>query len=295
MKVLAGLVGDRDVFGYGYRSVRAEYTAALGLSGDGGQLGGRELERLRAPAGKIARSSCIFVARFGVAGHLDAAQHQRLPERGRSELGGIFDGHRDMETRGGRGTPGAHHHGAGAALEAGVGLIAGLNGRHTIVDGIVVDIRRPCGLGCAGHGCIGRDSELVGIFVEGERGDGCAVAPLQLVPAPTQRVGLVEEVGVVADHVAVDGAHSRLLNLLGKQVEDGHGCGRGGAGQGFAGRRFGRDWSRSSFGFDVRIMARAHGGIADAEENDVAVQRACGVHIAVGDHEGGPGERVDGQ
>ena len=141
----------------------------------------------------------------------------------------------------------------------------------------------------SGRGGVGGDGQLVGILVEGERGDGRAVAPLQIVPGPPQRVGLVEKVGVVADHVpstartpdcstccasrsrtamAVDGA------ALGSVSDE---AGGGGS------------------GLHIGVMARADGGIAHAEQDEVAMERARGVHIAIGDHECGPGEGVHGQ
>ena len=62
VEVLAGLVGDGDVFGDGDGPVRAENMAALGLGGDGVWRSGRELERLRAFAGKVARTGGVSVA-----------------------------------------------------------------------------------------------------------------------------------------------------------------------------------------------------------------------------------------
>ena len=79
---------------------------------------GVRLQRLLAFAGEVARASLLFVARLGVTGHLDAAQQQRLLERLRGELRRIFDGHRNVQSGGGRRAPGAHQRGAGTPLQA---------------------------------------------------------------------------------------------------------------------------------------------------------------------------------
>ena len=132
-----------------------------------------------------------------------------------------------------------------------------------------------------------------------ERGDRCTVAPLQIVPAPPLAIGLVEEEGVVAHHAAIDGAHAGLLDLLGEEIEDGH-CFRFGCAASLlrSGCRFRcrlAETAVPTLGLGVGILARADRGIADAEQNNVAMQRAARIHVAVGDDESGPGERVDGQ
>ena len=42
-------------------------------------------------------------------------------------------------------------------------------------------------------------------------------------------------------------------------------------------------------------MARAESRIADAKENEISMQHARTIHVAIADHEGRPGERIDGQ
>ena len=163
------------------------------------------------------------------------------------------------------------------------------------------------------------DIQLVGIFVEGERGDRGAVAPLQIVPGPALPPGLVEKVGVVADHGAFHRAHAGLLHLLRKQIEGHHHLERALGLRGFLGRDFAGlsstrqscgwrsclRWPRAGSGIrlcrwggsglHIGIGAGADGGIADAHYDDVAVQCAARVYIAIGHYERGPGEGFHGQ
>jgi hypothetical protein len=48
-------------------------------------------------------------------------------------------------------------------------------------------------------------------------------------------------------------------------------------------------------GGNVGIVAGAEGGVAGAEEDEIAVEGAVGVDVAAGYDVGGPGEDVDGQ
>ena len=123
---------------------------------------------------------------------------------------------------GGRRAPGANHRQAGAAFQARLRLFAGRGGLHAVVHRKVVHIRRPFGQRMAAPGRTLDDVQLVSIFVEGERRNRCAVAPLQIVPAPPLSPGLVKKVSVVAHHAAFHRAHARLLHLLRKQIERRH-------------------------------------------------------------------------
>ena len=154
--------------------------------------------------------------------YLDAALEQGKLKGSSGELGGVLDGEVDVETRIGR-APGAHQHGAGPALDAGMSGFAGLVGDHGVVERVVVDVGSPGGDGGFGLGRVGADGEADGVFVERESGDGGAEGPLQIVPGPGFVVGLIEEEGVVANDVAFNGAYAGLLNLLGEEVERVHG------------------------------------------------------------------------
>ena len=66
-------------------------------------------------------------------------QERFLEGRG-GKLRGVLDGQVGMEALGRHGAPGAHHHAAGPALEAGMRRLAGRRGRHGVVEREVVHI-----------------------------------------------------------------------------------------------------------------------------------------------------------
>ena len=166
MEVLAGFVGDSDVFGNGHGDMRAEHAPALSLRDDGGEYEGRERKRLLALGGEVAGAYLVFVARLRRSAHLDAAKKQSLLEGCRRKRGWIFNGHRHVKSGCGRGAPGADQHGAGQALETRVGRFTRPRGRHGVLNCVVVHVGRPLGLGCGGRRGVGREEDLVGVVIE---------------------------------------------------------------------------------------------------------------------------------
>src|SRR6185437_6985254 len=153
---------------------------------------------------------------------------------------------------------------------------------HAVVEREVVDGRRPGGGGCASGCRICSERKLHSIVIECKRRDGRAVGPLQVVPTPRLPVRLIDKEAVIADHVAGDSADAGLLNLLREQVENREGIRRGGCGG--CGR-----W-RCCAGLLIRINPGAQRWVSYAEEDEIAIERAACVDVAIGDNVGGPGE-----
>ncbi len=176
----------------------------------------------------------------------------------------------------------------GRRSRPGCGVLRRGCGCHGVVEGVVVDLGGPLLNGLAGRGGVGGYGERHGVFVEGERGNGSSVGPLQVVPAPGLAVGLVEIEGVVAHHAAFHGAHAGLLHLLRHEVQHVDGFGLrfrlgGSCRTGCGGRRA------------VGIVTRAQGGVARAKQDQVAVEHALAIDFAASHHVGGPGERIRGE
>ena len=106
----------------------------------------------------------------------------------------------------------------------------------------------------------------------------------------------MEEETVVAHDIAIDGANAGLLDLLGHELEICHGAELGLGLRGWsccAGRR-GSGWRVGLRGL-IGIVARAHGGVAHAEDEQVAVELAGCIDVSVSDDVGDPGKGVDGE
>ena len=102
------------------------------------------------------------------------------------------------------------------------------------------------------------------VVVDGERGNGRAVGPDQVVLAPTFAVALEGEVGVVGDDVAVDEFHAFLHERVGERFERLNGI-------------------VVALGAEiVGKFASGEIGIAVADQNEISVEAAVAVERAGG-------------
>jgi hypothetical protein len=289
VQVLAGLIRHSNVLGDGHRHVRPEDAAALRGSGDRCEVAGRKVQWHLAFAGEVACSSGDFVARLGVSRHFDAVQFKRLLECVSGKLCGILHGHCNVQSTRGSCAPGTHQQGTGAALEAREGFLPGCGNSHPVVDRVVIHVRHPLGLRRAGRGRVGGDVQLVGVVVEGERGDGRADSSTAYGPSSSP----------------ADTARSRRKcrrrsrchpPCARPSVPPARQAGPKRPSQ-FSARKSANpcgSWWRGS-GLNIRVTPRADGGIAHAEQHQVAMERAVRIHIAIAGHEGGPRQRVHRQ
>ena len=281
VEVLADFVGDDDVFGDGRRLVRGEDMTAINGCGEGVELHGMEREGFGLFDGVVGGDGAEAMAGAGCAGDGDAALGEEHAQGRGGEFGGVFDGHGSDVAGGRNGSPQAYETRAGHAVEAwfGIGIAGG--DASGIFQRVERSGRHP-GVGRAASGVAG-DVKVDNIVVKRERGDGRAVTPDEIVPAPADAVGLPGEERVVADDVAVDGANAPRGQLVTE---------RGEVGERVAWRE------RMVGGFAaiaIGVVARAHRRVTGAEQDEVAVECAVGVDGAGGDEARGPGERVDGQ
>jgi len=176
VQVLAVLY-DFDVW-HGHGDARGEHRGPR-CAGNRGELNGASLSGF-SRSSQNRRAGCILVARFGISLTLMRAQQGELECIGVNSAGSS--------------RPWKHAAAAGTVPRcAPTSSRGGVPGRvaplrrarrlHAVVHGKVVN-SAPLGQRVAAAGRMLDDIQLVGIFVEGERGDRGAVAPLQIVPAP---------------------------------------------------------------------------------------------------------------
>src|ERR1700743_48510 len=153
----------------------------------------------------------------------DAMGSQRLCEAVAGEFCGVLNG--DAEAGGFT----ACRDGSKSAQECLVGLAVETEmllrpGRRS--DGFVLQsggvIRQPgvpTGDGrIASSGARGQ-SQVVHVVIDGERGDGCAVIPLQIILTPSLAVTFVDEESIVGPHGSVECAKAACGHLRGEIVE----------------------------------------------------------------------------
>src|SRR5271166_745853 len=137
-------------------------------------------ERLVHLSAEILRVARETVVRPRYALYLNAVSEKHLAQGDGAVFGRVLDGQGDMQAVLIRRPVDANVFRAGLAVNAGAwGLRAGQRGQRTLkrVVGSVGVPRRSLPI-------IGRQIEIDHVVIQGERGDGRAIAPLQIVPSP---------------------------------------------------------------------------------------------------------------
>ena len=137
-----------------------------------------------------------------LSGDADSLIEKHLAEGEGGEFGGIFDGEGEVHPfviHGDRAEE-ADDLRSGLAIESDLGLGAGGAGDGGVLQRVVRDGRIPGGRDGISGSRTGHQVEIDDIVVDGERRDGCAVVPLQVVPSPSFAVALEGKERVVAHH-----------------------------------------------------------------------------------------------